>query len=214
MTKFEGLPRTASWAKVSRPYGTKCVNLHSAAILLVVDALFPNPFRRIHLRKRASLMHVAFMRFTGSCRMAISTVTVLMATTLAVLAVTLLGTRPAQAQDWKPDYSLRPRPDGPGVDSLAKPEPVNAHMFDGPASPGAFQPWLRGLRTWREQRKKEIGYHDDLFQQNELRWARLTITQDELLVWDRSRYESSLANTRSIAPWRGLKTALVHLTQS
>jgi gamma-glutamyl hercynylcysteine S-oxide synthase len=134
-------------------------------------------------------MQVAFMRFTVSCRMAISTVTVLMATPLAVLAVTLLGTRPAQAQDWKPDYSLRPRPDGPGVDSLAKPEPVNAHMFDGPASPEAFQPWLRGLRTWREQRKKEIGYHDDLFQQNELSWARLTMTQDQLLVWDRSLYD-------------------------
>ncbi len=134
-------------------------------------------------------MQVAFMRFTVSCRMAISTVTVLMATSLAVLAVTLLGTRPAQAQDWKPDYSLRPRPDGPGVDSLAKPEPVNAHMFDGPASPEAFQPWLRGLRTWREQRKKEIGYHDDLFQQNELSWARLTMTQDQLLVWDRSLYD-------------------------
>jgi hypothetical protein len=121
--------------------------------------------------------------------MATSSFTVLMATSFAVLTVALLVPGPARAQDWKPDYSLRPRPDGPGVNSLAKPEPVNAHMFDGPASPEALQQWLRGMRTWREQRKKEIGYHDDLFRQHELGWTRSTLTQDQLLVWDRSLYD-------------------------
>jgi iron(II)-dependent oxidoreductase len=130
-------------------------------------------------------MHPTLLRFVFTCRITTSTVTILLATSLPIA---WLGTRPLHAQDWQPDYALQPRPDGPGVDTLARPEPVQAHMFDGPASPEQLQTWLSALNTWRDQRKKEIDYHDDLFQQNELAWTRHTFTQDQLLVWDRSLY--------------------------
>jgi len=101
----------------------------------------------------------------------------------------LFGVGPAQAQDWKPDYSLSPTPDGPGMETLAPPDPVEAHMFDGPSSPAAFAAWLQSLEAWREQRKQEIGYHDDLYRGTEFNWTRHTFTQDQLLIWDRSFYD-------------------------
>jgi hypothetical protein len=107
----------------------------------------------------------------------------------ACLMLASLVTRPVQAQDWKPDYSLRPRPDGPGLDTLAATDPVDAHMFDGPPSPAAFRAWLQSLKTWRQQRKQEIGFHDDLYRGTEFSWTRLSLTQDQLLVWDRSFYD-------------------------
>jgi len=108
---------------------------------------------------------------------------------IAFLALALFGMRPAQAQDWKPDYSLNVRPDGPSVETLGQPDPVNAHMFDGPSSPAAFEAWLQSLKAWRELRKKEIRFHDDLYTGPEFSWTRHTFTQDQLLVWDRSFYD-------------------------
>jgi formylglycine-generating enzyme required for sulfatase activity len=106
-----------------------------------------------------------------------------------VLAIASFGSRPLWAQDWRPDFSLSPRPDGPGVETLSKPEPVTAHLFDGPSSAAQFQAWLHNLEVWREQRKREIGYHDDLYAGDEVSWSRLILTQDQLLVWDRSLYD-------------------------
>jgi iron(II)-dependent oxidoreductase len=117
-------------------------------------------------------------------------------------AVALLGTCPLQAQDWKPDYALRPRPDGPSIDSLGKGDSVNTHQFDGPASPEDFPSWFSGLKTWREQRKHEMNYRDDLYQNNQLTWTRHTFTQYQLLVWDRSLYDPA---TRTYTIDRALK---------
>ena len=108
---------------------------------------------------------------------------------LACLTVALFGTQSGQAQDWRPDYSLRPRPDGPGVDTLGATEPVDAHMFDGPSSPADFEAWLQSLKAWREQRKKELRFHDELYGGTEFSWTRHTFTQDQLLIWDRSLYD-------------------------
>jgi hypothetical protein len=108
---------------------------------------------------------------------------------VAFSMLALFAMRPASAQDWKPDYSLSPRPDGPGVETLGEPDPVNAHMFDGPSSPAVFAAWLQNLETWREQRKREIRFHDDLYRGAEFDWTRHTFTQDQLLVWDRSFYD-------------------------
>ncbi len=109
--------------------------------------------------------------------------------TVVFSALALAGIGSVQAQDWKPDYSLRPSPDGPGLESLAPSPPVAAHMLDGPSSPEAFAAWLKGLEAWREQRKKEIGYHDDLYRGTQFSWTRHIFTQDQLLVWDRSFYD-------------------------
>ncbi len=108
---------------------------------------------------------------------------------VALLTIALLGIRPVPAQDWKPDYSLSPRPDGPGVETLGEPDPVNAHMFDGPSSPAAVATWLQSIKSWREQRKQEIRFHDDLYRGAEFSWTRHTFTQDQLLIWDRSLYD-------------------------
>ena len=105
------------------------------------------------------------------------------------LAIVPFGTAAVQAQDWRPDYSLHLSPDGPGIDSLGKPDPPATHMFDGPASPEQFQEWISRLKSWRDKRKIEIGYHDDLYQKSDLTWARHTFTQYQLLVWDRSLYD-------------------------
>jgi len=110
---------------------------------------------------------------------------------LASLVLAALATGPARAQDWKPDYSLHPRPDGPGVETLGEPEPISAHMFDGPSSPADFAGWLQGIKAWREQRRKEIGFQDDLYAGAAFSWTRLTLTQDQLLIWDRSLYDTA-----------------------
>ena len=127
-----------------------------------------------------------FRRFTASGRVSCARVVVLLATSFAGFS---FGVDPLQAQDWRPDYPLRLSPDGPGIDSLGKPDPPTAHMFDGPASPEQFPAWINSLKGWREKRKAEIGYHGDLFEKNDLAWARHTFTQDQLLVWDRSLYD-------------------------
>jgi len=105
------------------------------------------------------------------------------------LMLALCGTGPVQAQDWRPDYSLRPSPDGPGIETLGAADPVEAHMLDGPSSPSAFAAWLQSLQAWREQRKKDIGYRDDLYRRTEFNWTRHTITQDQVLIWDRGLYD-------------------------
>ncbi len=135
---------------------------------------------------------------------------------LGLLTVALLGIHPGfvqkgYSQDWRPDYSLRPRPDGPGVDTLGPPDPVDAHMFDGPSDPAAFAAWLQDLKTWREQRKKEIRFHDELYRGTEFRWTRHTFTQDQLLVWDRSFYDAAAGspaagNPAASAPAAGAYT--------
>jgi formylglycine-generating enzyme required for sulfatase activity len=106
-----------------------------------------------------------------------------------LLTLALAGMGSVHAQDWKPDFSLHPSPDGPGIDTLAPAEPVELHMFEGPSSPAAFAEWLNGLEAWRDRRKKEIGYHDDLYHGTEFSWTRHTFTQDQLLIWDRSFYD-------------------------
>ncbi len=110
---------------------------------------------------------------------------------VASLMLAVLAMEQSEAQDWRPDYSLRPPPDGPGIETLGEPEPVSAHMFDGPSSPAAVAGWLRSLQAWKEQRLKEIGFHDDLYDETEFGWTRHTLTQDQLLIWDRSLYDAA-----------------------
>ena len=108
---------------------------------------------------------------------------------LACAIVALAASPPAAAQQWQPNYDLRLRPDGPGLDSIPKPDGPEAALFDGPASPDARASWLSGLKAWREERKKAIGYRDDLYRQGGLDWARRIFTQAQLLGWDRSLYD-------------------------
>lgn len=95
----------------------------------------------------------------------------------------------ASAQEWRPDYSLRPRSDGPGLASLTEPPPRETKLADGPASPEQQASWLAGLSAWREARKREIGYRDDLYRRPDLAWTRRVFTQAQLLVWDRDLYD-------------------------
>ncbi len=108
---------------------------------------------------------------------------------LACALVLLAASQPAAAQQWQPNYDLRLRPDGPGLDSIPKPDGPEASLFDGPASPEAHDSWLSGLKAWREDRKKAIAYHDDLYRQGALDWAQHIFTQAQLLAWDRSLYD-------------------------
>jgi iron(II)-dependent oxidoreductase len=108
---------------------------------------------------------------------------------LACTVVAFAASLPAAAQQWQPNYDLRLRPDGPGLDSIPKPDGPEAALVDGPASSDARDSWLSGLKAWREERKKAIGYRDDLYRQGGLDWARRIFTQAQLLVWDRSLYD-------------------------
>jgi formylglycine-generating enzyme required for sulfatase activity len=101
----------------------------------------------------------------------------------------VLAPSPAGAQQWQPNYDLRLRPDGPGLDSIPQPDGPEASLLDGPASPDAHDTWLSGLRAWRKERKTAIGYHDDMYRQGGLDWARRIFTQAQLLAWDRSLYD-------------------------
>jgi len=93
------------------------------------------------------------------------------------------------AQDWRPDFSLRPRPDGPGLSSLAPSSPPEGSLIDGPPSPEQRNVWLAELSAWREARKQEIGYRDDIYRRSDLAWTRHIFTQDQMLIWDRSLYD-------------------------
>ncbi len=95
----------------------------------------------------------------------------------------------AWGQEYQPDYSLQPRPDVPGLESIEMPPPLPMSLFDGPASPDQHDTWLAGLKGWRDARKKEIGYKGDLYAQGSLDWARHVFTQAQILVWDRSLYD-------------------------
>jgi hypothetical protein len=106
---------------------------------------------------------------------------------LAFLAVAVAVS--AGAQEYQPDYSLRPRPDVPGLESIEMPPPLPVSLFDGPASPDQRDAWLGSLKAWRDVRKKEIGYKDDLYSHGALDWARHVFTQAQILVWDRSLYD-------------------------
>jgi formylglycine-generating enzyme required for sulfatase activity len=97
----------------------------------------------------------------------------------------------ARAQEWQPDYALRLRPDGLGLDSIPRPDGPEVSLRAGPASPDMRDAWLEKLKSWRDERKKAIGYRDDLFQQKELEWARRVFTQAQLLMWDRSLYDAA-----------------------
>ena len=110
-------------------------------------------------------------------------------TGIALSAMGLLALSAAWGEEWRPDYSLRPRPDGPGMESLAKPEPPETYLLDGPASPEARAAWLGGLTQWRDARRREIGFDDALYRRPDLDWTRQIFTQDQLLVWDRSLYD-------------------------
>lgn len=108
---------------------------------------------------------------------------------LILLALTMLAASPGPAQDWRPDYSLRPRPDGPGLASLTSPAPRETMLADGPESPDKAEAWLADLTAWREARRREIGYRDDLYRRDDFAWTRSIFTQDQLLAWDRSLYD-------------------------
>ncbi len=95
----------------------------------------------------------------------------------------------AQAAEWRSDYALRPRPDGPGLSSLAPPVGPETYLADGPDSPEARNGWLDAMRAWRAARLKEIGYHDELYRRVDLSWTRHVFTQDQLLAQDRSLYD-------------------------
>jgi formylglycine-generating enzyme required for sulfatase activity len=109
--------------------------------------------------------------------------------TQKMLSILLLFASAAQAQEWRPDYSLRPRPDGPGVSSLAPGGPPELSLVDGPAASAQRGAWLQALIDWREARKREISYHDDIYRRSDLAWTRHIFTQDQMLIWDRSLYD-------------------------
>lgn len=106
-----------------------------------------------------------------------------------IIGILLFFASAAQAQEWRPDYALRPRPDGPGMSSLAPGAPLGDSLADGPAAPEQQGAWLQALIDWREARKREINYHDDIYRRSDLAWTRHIFTQDQMLIWDRSLYD-------------------------
>jgi iron(II)-dependent oxidoreductase len=106
------------------------------------------------------------------------------------LAAVLLAafTVPAitQSDEWKARHGLIVPG---GVVTLTTPPSPSEVFFPGPADPSASDTWLADLERWRANRSQNLRYDGSEYERPELAWARKSVSQVQLLVWDRSIYD-------------------------
>lgn len=71
-----------------------------------------------------------------------------------------------------------------------KPEIQSDHyeLFAGPKSPPERDSWYSVMLRWRENEKKEIGYHDSAYSTPQTGWSEYAFINVQMLVWDRFFY--------------------------
>jgi len=59
----------------------------------------------------------------------------------------------------------------------------------GPATPADFPTWLAGMKAWRTEYLKKIGYSDAEYRRPELLWTQSSFMQPQMMVEDRYFYD-------------------------
>jgi gamma-glutamyl hercynylcysteine S-oxide synthase len=93
----------------------------------------------------------------------------------------------AAADEWKASHALI---SPTGVMNLpAVPQPEDTFFF-GPVSPEETENWLGGLKAWRTERLTRLRYNRSQYERPELEWTQHVFSQVQMLIWDRSFYDS------------------------
>jgi formylglycine-generating enzyme required for sulfatase activity len=76
-----------------------------------------------------------------------------------------------------------------GVLNLGAIPPPDEVMLPGPADPAGQAAWLSGLKQWRAERLTRMRYDGREYDRPELQWTRRVVSQNQMLVWDRTFYD-------------------------
>lgn len=96
----------------------------------------------------------------------------------------------ACAEEWKASHALI---SPTGVMNLpAVPAPEDTFFF-GPESAGEAENWLAGLKAWRTERLTRLRYDGSQYDRPKLEWTQHVFSQVQVLIWDRSFYDSEKA---------------------
>ena len=73
----------------------------------------------------------------------------------------------------------------------AQDPPVHAagELINGPADPGDFSAWFAGMKRWRVEQLKRLGYDGGEYDRPELKWTQSSYMQPQMMVQDRYFYD-------------------------
>ena len=91
------------------------------------------------------------------------------------------------ADEWKADHSLISPTGVMNLPAVPLPEDT---FFPGPPSPAEAEGWRVGLKAWRADRLMHLRYNHSEYSRLELAWTQHIFSQVQVLVWDRSLYDS------------------------
>ena len=77
-----------------------------------------------------------------------------------------------------------------GVLNLPAVPQMEDTFLAGPESPGDAESWLAGLKAWRTERLIRMRYDRSQYARPELEWTQHIFSQVQVLIWDRSFYDS------------------------
>ncbi|HXZ42548.1 MAG TPA: SUMF1/EgtB/PvdO family nonheme iron enzyme, partial [Terriglobales bacterium] len=80
-----------------------------------------------------------------------------------------------------------------GVLNLPAVPQMEDTFLAGPESPGDAESWLAGLKAWRAERLTRLRYDGTQYARPELEWTQHIFSQVQVLIWDRSFYDSDKA---------------------
>jgi iron(II)-dependent oxidoreductase len=93
----------------------------------------------------------------------------------------------AFADEWKANHALISPTGAMNLPAVPPPEDV---FFFGPTLPADAESWLAGLKTWRTERLTRLRYDGSQYDRPELEWTQHIFSQVQVLIWDRSFYDS------------------------
>lgn len=69
----------------------------------------------------------------------------------------------------------------------AQDPPVRAagELIDGPSKPAEFSAWFAGMKRWRAEQWKRIGYEGAQYDRPELKWTQSSYMQPQMMIQDR-----------------------------
>ena len=78
----------------------------------------------------------------------------------------------------------------------AQDPPVRAagELIDGPSTPQDFTAWLSGMKRWRVEQLKRLGYDGSEYGRPELKWTQSSYMQPQLMIQDRYFFDPATGN--------------------
>lgn len=99
----------------------------------------------------------------------------------------LFSSRLSFPDEWKANHALM---SPTGTINLPDMPPPSEVFFSGPERPADAASWLEGLKAWRADRHIRLRYDGSQYDRAELKWTQHVFSQVQLLIWDRSFYDS------------------------